>query len=424
MRPTSCASGWIALLGLAGFSLSLVLMYGAALSPVHCSLVALVATALPMIALDLIVLQVHRRPSTGLMWCTGSATLNPRVFERVLVKLVGLVGTLAVIGGCYWLFPIYHERFYDPYWAALRDIAPWFVVAAPPYFFYVDRRMAEPVDGYWHAGMAVLGRFDHVDAPLLWQYMLGWVIKGYFLPLMFVYLTSTMADVLSDRFPVSQLGFAEFYRFAWDLAFAVDLVFATIGYCLTVRLLDSHIRWPEPTMLGWVVTLVCYQPFSNLIFGRYLAYNDDGMWWNTWLVGVPALRFLWGSVIVVLLTIYAASTITFGCRFSNLTHRGILTHGPYRWSKHPSYISKNLLWWLVAVPFVSTAGFDEAVRHSLLLLGVNWIYFLRARTEERQLSGDPVYVAYALWIEQHGLLRIIGRALPFLRYEPPVHMRG
>src|SRR5262249_22690868 len=157
----------------------------------------------------------------------------------------------------------------------------------------------------------------------------------YFLPLMFVYLTSTIADVLGDQFPVSQVGFAAFYRFAWDLAFAVDLVFATIGYCLTLRLLDSHIRCPEPAMLGWVVTLACYQPFSDLIFGRYLAYNDDDLSWNTWLVDVPVLRVLWGSAVVFLLAIYAASTVTFGCRFSNLTNRGILTHGPYRWSKHP-----------------------------------------------------------------------------------------
>ena len=37
----------------------------------------------------------------------------------------------------------------------------------------------------------------------------------------------------------------------------------------------------------------------------------------------------------------------------------------------------------------------------------------------RHLSFDPKYVAYADWIEQHGLLRHLSRALPFLRYRPP-----
>ena len=45
---------------------------------------------------------------------------------------------------------------------------------------------------------------------------------------------------------------------------------------------------------------------------------------------------------------------TIGPRFSNLTHRGILTHGPYAWSKHPAYLSKNLFWWLSSLPFLAT----------------------------------------------------------------------
>jgi Isoprenylcysteine carboxyl methyltransferase (ICMT) family len=424
-RPPSCASGWVALVGLAGFFLSLALMHGAGLSPIHRSFVALAATALPMVVLDLLVLRVHCRSSTGLLWRTATATraTNARALERVLVKLVGLAGSLALIGACYWLFPVYFEPFFEPYWAALRAVAPWFVVAAPLYFFYVDRQMVEPHDGFWHAGMAVLGRLERVDGALLWQYALGWIIKGYFLPLMFVFLTNTIAEVLDAEIFAGEAGFVAFYRFAWNLSFAVDLVFGVIGYCLTLRLIDSHIRWSEPTMLGWAVTLACYPPFSTVIFDRYLAYDDD-LWWSAWLSDLSALHVLWGSAIIALLAVYAGASVVFGCRFSNLTHRGILTHGPYRWTKHPAYISKNLVWWLVSVPFISTAGADEAIRHCLLLLGVNVIYFLRGRTEEWQLSRDPVYVAYALWIEQHGLLRVIGRALPFLRYKPPLQRQG
>jgi protein-S-isoprenylcysteine O-methyltransferase Ste14 len=122
--------------------------------------------------------------------------------------------------------------------------------------------------------------------------------------------------------------------------------------------------------------------------------------------------------------IYAWTTLVFGCRFSNLTHRGILTHGPFSWTKHPAYLSKNLAWWLISIPLMLSSSIDDAIRQCTLLFSVSVIYFLRARTEEQHLSRDPVYAMYALWIEEHGLLRIIGRALPFLRYHPPSREQG
>jgi len=424
-RPPSCANGWVAMSGLAGFLLSLILMYGSNLSPVHRSFIALAAAVLPMVLLDLFVLRVHRRPSTGLVWPRAqmAGPMDRSSVKRVLVKLIGLAGTIAAIGICYWLFPVYQERFYWPYWTALREAGPWLAAATVPYFFFVDRRMADPHDGYWQAGMAVLGRFEQVNGALLRQHALGWIIKGYFLPLMFVYLTNIIGAVVNSEFLGGQGGFLPFYRLIWDTSFAVDLVFGTLGYCLTLRLTDSQIRSSDPTFLGWAVAVACYQPFSNLLFHRYLEYQDD-LSWTAWLADIPALQVLWGSVILALIGMYTWTTVVFGCRFSNLTHRGILTHGPFRLTKHPAYLSKNLAWWLIAVPFIPTAGFDEAIRDCLLLIGVNVIYFLRARTEERHLSRDPVYVAYALWIEQRGALRGIGRVFPLLRYRPPGQSLG
>jgi steroid 5-alpha reductase family enzyme len=140
---------------------------------------------------------------------------------------------------------------------------------------------------------------------------------------------------------------------------------------------------------------------------------------SSWLAGLPYLRDACGSVIIVLSLIYALATVAFGLRFSNLTHRGIITDGPYRLSKHPAYLTKNLSWWLISVPFALNDGWASAVRHSILLLLLNVVYFLRARTEERHLSRDPAYVAYAEWINEHGLLASFGRALPWLRYRAP-----
>src|SRR5262249_16502446 len=91
----------------------------------------------------------------------------------------------------------------------------------------------------------------------------------------------------------------------------------------------------------------------------------------------------------------------------------------YRWSKHPAYVTKNISWWLTALPFVAVDGnVANAVKRCLMLLFVNFIYFMRAKTEERHLSRDPTYVKYALWMNENGWLKFLNR-VPGMRYVPP-----
>jgi len=162
-------------------------------------------------------------------------------------------------------------------------------------------------------------------------------------------------------------------------------------------------------MLGWLVALICYEPFWSLINAQYLNY-DSGRPWGVVLWDMPIIYGLWGGAILLLTGIYVWATVYFGARFSNLTHRGIITNGPYRYTKHPAYLVKNLSWWLISMPFIIHDGqISESIRHCLMLLLVNGIYYIRAKTEERHLSKDPVYNAYAKWIETNGLLSIMKR---------------
>ena len=109
-----------------------------------------------------------------------------------------------------------------------------------------------------------------------------------------------------------------------------------------------------------------------------------------------------GAVLVALTAIYAWATIAFGLRFSNLTHRGILTHGPYAWSKHPAYLSKNLFWWISTCPLLVTTGsLYDAVRATVLLAAVSGVYYIRAKTEEKHLGADPAYREYSEWMERN-----------------------
>jgi protein-S-isoprenylcysteine O-methyltransferase Ste14 len=110
-----------------------------------------------------------------------------------------------------------------------------------------------------------------------------------------------------------------------------------------------------------------------------------------------------GALLVLLTGIYAWATVAFGLRFSNLTHRGILTHGPYRWSRHPAYLSKNLFWWFSSLPFLAVSGsLTDMVRNCALMAATNGIYYWRAKTEEKHLSADPNYREYWDWMERNG----------------------
>jgi protein-S-isoprenylcysteine O-methyltransferase Ste14 len=185
--------------------------------------------------------------------------------------------------------------------------------------------------------------------------------------------------------------------------FLVDVQFATVGYVLTFKPLDSHIRTANPFMAGWAAALICYPPFIMMGDNGPLNYHVATADWAYWFEGHTTLLAIWGVWLVFLTGVYAWATVAFGIRFSNLTHRGILTHGPYRWTKHPAYLSKNAFWWFSTLPFLVTSGsWQDGLRNTVLLAAVSGVYYWRARTEERHLMADPDYAAYAAWMERHG----------------------
>jgi protein-S-isoprenylcysteine O-methyltransferase Ste14 len=346
----------------------------------------------------------------------SASSLRALSYARVGYRMLGFVATLGLIALCYWLFPEYSGNFYDPYWRFLDCMAP-IGILVPFYFIWADTRVHEPRDEFVQFGMLVTGRWREVDATVVRRHLLGWTVKAFFLPLMTVYLNDEMGFLIR-LLRGSDLQILSRYDLWFHISYAIDLLFCVIGYTATARLFDSHLRSVEPTTLGWVAALLCYQPFYSVI-GRFYLQYEGNLFWDNWLQSLPVVRNVWGSVIILLSLLYGLSTVAFGLRFSNLTHRGIITGGPYRFSKHPAYLSKNLSWWLISVPFAIGQDGFTAVRHCLLLLLLNGVYFLRARTEERHLSRDPTYVAYALWMNDHGVLRFLGRAFPWLRYQAP-----
>ncbi len=416
-RPVSATHGTVAATGVLSFLLAVAVVTSA--SPfgeniVPSALLVMGASATAIILVDLTWRKVHRRPSTGMDFAHDDPSL-----QRSRIKFAGLLGSLAFVAFLYWLFPEYHGAFYDRYYTMLRIVLPPWLLLGLPYLFFIDRRMPAPCDGYWHMGKLATLEWGEVDRGVVGQHLLGWVIKGFFLPLMFTYTCNDLGRFMA--YDYARLASPDsWFDFLYDAFYFVDVGLVSMGYLMSLRLADTHLRWAEPTTLGWAVALLCYEPFWSLIGGQYLSY-ETGFAWGAWLGNAPILYGIWGALILALTAIYVWATIIFGARFSNLTHRGIITNGPYRWTKHPAYIAKNLSWWMISIPFMARGTPNETLRHCLLLLCLNCIYALRAKTEERHLSMDPVYEQYAHWIDNHGILRSLNR-IPvlagFLRWRP------
>jgi len=407
--PPSAVSIATGLVGLAGLALATALLAGSGIGPIQRSLLLMAATALPMILWAVLVEKVHLGPDTGLDYAKPRPLAE--TIETTKVKLLGLWVTWFCIFLLYFAVRHYHGKEFVVYYLLLAvSFGPLFLLSVP-YVFLVDRYMTEPHDGLWHMGKWVSGDWRSVDSEKLKDHARSWLIKAFFLAFMLSIFPSMVLKAMNEPLELSLANPVAIVGPAIVALFIIDTCFGTVGYILTFRPLASHIRSANPYLSGWVSALLCYPPFAIMTVTSALDYRQGGLLWSEWFAGNTPMLFLWGAVLVVLTAVYAWSTVIFGVRFSNLTHRGIITNGPYRWCKHPAYLSKNLFWWMATLPFLSMDGGVEALRNCILLLAVNAIYFARARTEERHLMEDADYRLYAAWIAEHGMLPRLWRRL-------------
>ena len=410
-RPRSAVSGGVGVVGIAGLLAWVVLARHYHYSGPHAALCAVVACGVPMLLWSILVDRVHRSPANGIDWDSPPRPLA----ESTPVSLVKLAGLWATWGGIAFLYCMARWYWEDPYLFSMRTFA-WsaapLVLLSIPYVLWIDRRLKEPRDGAWHLGQLLLGR--PFEKEMIYEHLRCWTIKGFFLAFMVAIVPGNWFGVVTPS--DAQIGTNIVALTQWLIVtmFMVDTTFATVGYVLTMKPLDAHIRSANPYAAGWMAALICYPPFVMMsqngpLNYRYGTYGEDG--WARWLDGHPVLLALWAVVLVTLTAIYAWATVAFGPRFSNLTHRGILTHGPYAWTKHPAYLSKNSFWWLASLPFlVSTHNINDSIRNTFILIVVNGVYYWRARTEERHLMADPAYRAYAAWAAEHApITRLIRR---------------
>ncbi|MFM5885100.1 MAG: methyltransferase family protein [Novosphingobium sp.] len=430
-RPSSDVSAAVGLTGIAGLTLWVMVCHfwpqiGAALdlpgprerlTGPYAALAGLLFAALPMVLWSLLVDKVHRRASTGIDWSKPRALAD--VAEVSVTKLAGLWATWAIIAALYCLGRWYWQGQYLIAMQVLGSLAVPLFLLSIPYVLWLDRVLVSPRDACWHFGAMLIGREPH-DAEQVRIHLRAWAVKGFFTAFMISIVPGGFVNLVAPDWSAMLATPVGLAGLLITLMFVLDEQVGTVGYILTMKPLDAQIRSANPYLAGWVAALMCYPPFQMMGQDRpiwYLAGTDGDNNWVRVLGGHAALMWGWAALLVFLTGIYAWATVAFGIRFSNLTYRGVLTNGPYAFSRHPAYLSKNLFWWCAVLPFFVTNGsFTDMVRNTFFLGCVSAIYFWRAKTEERHLlAEDPKYAAYWQWMEQHGLVTSafarLGRAL-------------
>lgn len=256
----------------------------------------------------------------------------------------------------------------------------------PVLYFLVRPRPSH--DKYWHLMLAVFSlmpgqknRDGTPDFRLARTAFLSLCVKAFFAPLLTSWTISNFQHFfyIFGHFSGS---FDNLEHLIIHSLISIDVIIFGVGYLTELPQLKNEIKSVEPTILGWAVCLACYPPFNEVSFLPF-EYPSSADWHPQ----LGTLGYMAAHVAVILLwTIYVWATVALGFKSSNLTNRGIVTSGPYRFIRHPAYISKVLLWFIEGV-VMAKLSFGYLAAAAI-------IYFLRAWTEERHLSADPAYVEY------------------------------
>ncbi len=418
--PRSVASPFVYACGVGAFLIALYMcrLYG--IHQLHATLSAMFAYGGTITLLELFVLRTPADPRNGLNFSKLSLSL-----ERTLMKLLGIYASIGFVGGLYWLFPEYHfnifqydNGFYLSYGAAIKLVLPVVIVGALPYVLIVDGAMQQPHDRYYWLGRLLLNKPTEMTCAGLGQHLLSLGCRAFFMALCFVYASNNVNDIVDGVSLTANSTMVEVYQRAFNLIFALVMVITVCGNVLMLRLLGTHARSTDPTIFGWWICLFCFQPFKQFANYYFLPNTVNDPWIDA-LQNMPFFQSVWAVGLILILVLGVTADVTLGSRYSQLMNRGIVTNGLYRFTKHPSYFAAVLFILFCDMPPLMFDETNDILRSCFSIAGMALVFYLRARTEERHLARDADYVAYALWIEEHGVFRFMGQMFPLMRFTPP-----
>lgn len=219
-------------------------------------------------------------------------------------------------------------------------------------------------------------------------------VKLVFIPLMLQFTIGNINDLVHEIDRVERRGVERnwtmmfnnaIYPIAITVFFTIDTMFFLFGYLFESKVLKNKVRSVDDTWSGWIVALLCYPPFNDLLSTVAPQHYSTYAYYDSFTA-----TFILRVIAIGLLFVYVFATVSLGTKCSNLTNRGIVTKGAYSIVRHPAYIAKLAFWWVLLMPYIT-----ESIYYSLAMLVWTIIYYARAITEERHLMQDEDYVRYA-----------------------------
>jgi protein-S-isoprenylcysteine O-methyltransferase Ste14 len=215
---------------------------------------------------------------------------------------------------------------------------------------------------------------------------LSFLVKIYFIPIMLHY-SAWMVKLIKNNGFYQNLSFDYFFSdFNWfftvvQIIFLIDLSIFTFAYIFESSSLRNKIKSVDKTFLGWFSAIICYHPASLLMLLFFTPTTDKFYFVND----------IYTSIIYIFVLLFYildfTATISLGTKAGNLVNRGIVTSGPYKVIRHPSYLVKIAVMWALTIPVFNTVMIVSSLAWTL-------IYLLRIVTEEKHLSKDKEYIEY------------------------------
>lgn len=221
------------------------------------------------------------------------------------------------------------------------------------------------------------------------------LVKIFFTP--FIY--GSVCICLGSLLTIEHVSLKNIDYLFYLVGLTIDVVIALFGYLFGTHLLNNQIKSVDESLKGWIICIICYPPF--LYFYKILLSQVDNYTWTDWAKG-EWWYYPWLIMVITTWLLYWFSHAHFGVKFSNLTWRGLIDKGLYKFVKHPAYLSKNVYWWLYTVPLFGVVGMD-LVQNICALMVTNLIYYFRAKTEEAHLRKFTEYQQYYEWMAENGL---------------------
>lgn len=283
----------------------------------------------------------------------------------------------------------------------------YIIILIPFYFFSNTKSKARIVINYIFKKIKIK---NYSITPEEKTALLAWIVKWFFAPLMIFWLIwhifsiwnnihSSISNI--DLFSKEFLLFFNkyfFYTF-FSIILFLDVLFFTLGYLIEWNFFKNTIKSVEPTILWWLVCIICYPPFNSNLNNIIWWYSTDFPQFNLFYIHI-----FMNISILVLMWIYSRASMSLGFKASNLTNRWIVVSWPYKYVRHPAYITKNLAWWIGGLPVIilSIINFElwKLIIVFISLSAWSYIYYLRAKTEENHLSlTDKKYIDYKLKVK-------------------------